>query len=167
MAVSSSRSRMQVLGAAPNGGRPHASNAGQDVFDAVVAENAGKIGETQWRGCADRRRLSMSERRTVSTSGSSGILEVMTGTRCWHHDWRAGSVPRRRLDVARTVEWEWPTRQASDCIFCRIARGELGTEFVAESEHNVAFRDLASAGAGACPGRAKTALFGVASASGE
>ena len=31
---------------------------------------------------------------------------------------------------------------ASDCIFCRIARGELGTEFVAESEHNVAFRDL-------------------------
>ena len=31
---------------------------------------------------------------------------------------------------------------ASDCIFCRIARGELGTEFVAESEHNVAFHDL-------------------------
>ena len=31
---------------------------------------------------------------------------------------------------------------AEDCIFCRIARGELGTEFVAESEHNVAFRDL-------------------------
>lgn len=30
-----------------------------------------------------------------------------------------------------------------DCIFCRIARGELGTPFVAESEHNVAFRDLA------------------------
>ena len=29
-----------------------------------------------------------------------------------------------------------------DCIFCRIARGELGTEFIAESEHNVAFRDL-------------------------
>jgi histidine triad (HIT) family protein len=30
----------------------------------------------------------------------------------------------------------------TDCIFCRIVRGELGTEFVAESEHNVAFRDL-------------------------
>ena len=30
-----------------------------------------------------------------------------------------------------------------DCIFCRIARGELGTPFVAESEYNVAFRDLA------------------------
>jgi histidine triad (HIT) family protein len=29
-----------------------------------------------------------------------------------------------------------------DCIFCRIARGELGTELVAESEHSVAFRDL-------------------------
>jgi histidine triad (HIT) family protein len=28
------------------------------------------------------------------------------------------------------------------CIFCRIVRGELGTEFVAESEHTVAFRDL-------------------------
>jgi histidine triad (HIT) family protein len=30
----------------------------------------------------------------------------------------------------------------TDCIFCRITRGELATEFVAESEHNVAFRDL-------------------------
>jgi histidine triad (HIT) family protein len=29
-----------------------------------------------------------------------------------------------------------------DCIFCRIARGELGTEFVAESEAAVAFRDI-------------------------
>src|SRR5262245_55610907 len=33
--------------------------------------------------------------------------------------------------------------QADNCIFCRIVRGELGTEFVAESEHCVAFRDLA------------------------
>lgn len=31
---------------------------------------------------------------------------------------------------------------SSDCIFCRIARGEIETDFVAESEHNVAFRDL-------------------------
>ncbi|MGH2534031.1 MAG: histidine triad nucleotide-binding protein [Thermomicrobiales bacterium] len=31
---------------------------------------------------------------------------------------------------------------SQDCIFCRIANGELGTEFVAESEHAVAFRDL-------------------------
>lgn len=31
---------------------------------------------------------------------------------------------------------------AADCIFCRITRGELGTELIAESEHNVAFRDL-------------------------
>lgn len=30
-----------------------------------------------------------------------------------------------------------------ECIFCRIARGDLGTLFVAESELNVAFRDLA------------------------
>ena len=30
----------------------------------------------------------------------------------------------------------------ADCIFCRIARGELDTEFLAESEHNVAFHDL-------------------------
>lgn len=29
-----------------------------------------------------------------------------------------------------------------ECIFCRIARGELGTEFVAESAHAVAFRDI-------------------------
>jgi len=32
--------------------------------------------------------------------------------------------------------------QNADCVFCRIARGELETEFVAESEHAVAFRDL-------------------------
>ena len=29
-----------------------------------------------------------------------------------------------------------------DCIFCRIARGELGTEFVGESASAVAFRDI-------------------------
>jgi histidine triad (HIT) family protein len=31
---------------------------------------------------------------------------------------------------------------ASDCIFCKIARGDFGTPFVAESEQAVAFRDL-------------------------
>lgn len=30
-----------------------------------------------------------------------------------------------------------------DCIFCKIAAGELGTAFVAESDHAVAFADLA------------------------
>jgi histidine triad (HIT) family protein len=30
----------------------------------------------------------------------------------------------------------------ADCIFCRIVRGELGTELIAESEDNVVFRDL-------------------------
>lgn len=29
-----------------------------------------------------------------------------------------------------------------DCIFCQIVRGELGTEFVGESENAVAFRDV-------------------------
>ncbi len=29
-----------------------------------------------------------------------------------------------------------------NCIFCRIANGELGTEFVAQSEHAVAFDDI-------------------------
>ena len=28
------------------------------------------------------------------------------------------------------------------CIFCRIVRGDFGTEFVAENDHGVAFRDL-------------------------
>ena len=32
--------------------------------------------------------------------------------------------------------------QTDNCIFCRIAAGEMGTEFVAESEHAVAFRDV-------------------------
>ena len=30
-----------------------------------------------------------------------------------------------------------------NCIFCRIANGELGTEFVAHSENAVAFDDIA------------------------
>lgn len=30
----------------------------------------------------------------------------------------------------------------SDCIFCRIADGAFGTDFVAENEHAVAFRDI-------------------------
>ena len=29
-----------------------------------------------------------------------------------------------------------------DCIFCKIARGDFGTEFVAESERCLAFRDI-------------------------
>ncbi len=33
-------------------------------------------------------------------------------------------------------------QQDDHCVFCRIARGDFGTEFVAESEHAVAFRDL-------------------------
>jgi histidine triad (HIT) family protein len=31
---------------------------------------------------------------------------------------------------------------AADCVFCKIARGDFGTEFVAESSRAVAFRDL-------------------------
>ena len=31
---------------------------------------------------------------------------------------------------------------AGACVFCRIVRGDFGTEFVAESEQAVAFRDL-------------------------
>jgi histidine triad (HIT) family protein len=30
----------------------------------------------------------------------------------------------------------------SDCLFCRIVAGELGTEFVAENDYAVAFRDI-------------------------
>lgn len=29
-----------------------------------------------------------------------------------------------------------------ECIFCRVVRGEFGTEFLAENVHGVAFRDL-------------------------
>jgi histidine triad (HIT) family protein len=32
--------------------------------------------------------------------------------------------------------------EAADCLFCKIASGALGTEFIAESEHAVAFRDI-------------------------
>jgi histidine triad (HIT) family protein len=30
----------------------------------------------------------------------------------------------------------------SDCIFCRIASGEMGTELIWEGDHVVAFRDI-------------------------
>ena len=30
----------------------------------------------------------------------------------------------------------------ADCLFCRIIAGEFGTEFVAENDHAVAFRDI-------------------------
>jgi len=29
-----------------------------------------------------------------------------------------------------------------ECIFCKIASGQLGTELIAENEHAVAFRDI-------------------------
>lgn len=29
-----------------------------------------------------------------------------------------------------------------DCIFCKIIAGEFGTEFIAENEHAVAFKDI-------------------------
>lgn len=32
--------------------------------------------------------------------------------------------------------------KVSDCIFCKIAAGELGTELVLENDHVVAFHDL-------------------------
>lgn len=32
---------------------------------------------------------------------------------------------------------------STDCLFCRIAAGELGTEFVYEDDHVVAFKDIA------------------------
>lgn len=34
------------------------------------------------------------------------------------------------------------TNTLPECLFCRIAGGEMGTPFVAESEYAVAFRDL-------------------------
>ncbi|MCC6792908.1 MAG: histidine triad nucleotide-binding protein [Thermomicrobiales bacterium] len=32
--------------------------------------------------------------------------------------------------------------QADECVFCRIVRGDFGTELVAENERAIAFRDL-------------------------
>lgn len=33
--------------------------------------------------------------------------------------------------------------RSDDCIFCKIASGEMGTSFVVETEHVVAFDDIA------------------------
>jgi histidine triad (HIT) family protein len=32
--------------------------------------------------------------------------------------------------------------ESQDCVFCKIVRGEFGTEFLAESENAVAFNDI-------------------------
>lgn len=41
---------------------------------------------------------------------------------------------------------EWMTmpdhKGEADCVFCKIVRGDFGTEFVAESDSAVAFRDI-------------------------
>ena len=34
-------------------------------------------------------------------------------------------------------------RTSSDCLFCRVVTGEIPADVVAESEHSVAFRDIA------------------------
>ena len=34
------------------------------------------------------------------------------------------------------------TEENLDCIFCKIIAGEFGTEFVAQNEHAVAFKDI-------------------------
>lgn len=34
------------------------------------------------------------------------------------------------------------TTEVEACVFCRIVRGDFGTEFLAQDEHAVAFRDL-------------------------
>lgn len=44
--------------------------------------------------------------------------------------------------MPRTCNPEELDTMTDECIFCRIVRGEMGTPFLAESEHNVAFRDL-------------------------
>lgn len=32
--------------------------------------------------------------------------------------------------------------ESDNCIFCRIARGDFGTEFIGESQNAIAFRDI-------------------------
>jgi histidine triad (HIT) family protein len=34
---------------------------------------------------------------------------------------------------------------SDDCVFCKIIQGDFGTEFIAESENAVAFRDISPA----------------------
>ena len=58
------------------------------------------------------------------------------------YDGVLSSGSRQRIDRgARPLD--------ENCIFCRIANGEMGTEFVAQSEHAVAFDDIAPIRSGA------------------
>jgi histidine triad (HIT) family protein len=46
-------------------------------------------------------------------------------------------VPRKREQPP-----EQSMSEPTECVFCRIVRGDFGTQFVAESESAVAFRDI-------------------------
>ena len=47
------------------------------------------------------------------------------------------------MSVNRSADSNEEDSLDENCIFCRIANGELGTEFIANSEHAVAFDDIA------------------------
>ncbi len=65
--------------------------------------------------------------------------------------WHTASISHGQRSIADAISdgtvsilrrWRFALSHDPDCIFCKIVRGELGTEFIAESEHGVAFRDL-------------------------
>jgi histidine triad (HIT) family protein len=130
----------QVLGTAPDLGDFAPLDACQDILGAVATEHAREVGEAQ------------GEDVPADDLVDQGAANGFDLGEFWHTRVAIGSPERgeqrSRERTTALIQGEFPARermadtQATDCIFCRIARGELGTEFVAESEHNVAFRDL-------------------------
>ena len=70
-------------------------------------------------------------------------------------DARRGELVRAVADGITRTAWRGSVegvKRMSDCIFCRIAAGEIPAEVVAEDDEFVAFRDAQPAGAGARAG---------------
>ncbi len=87
--------------------------------------------------------------KTGDGSSDNGRLErpanCLDFWQFWHTGRDTSWTRCARVDGStRTVEtMEMPDHKGeSDCVFCKIVRGDFGTDFVAESESAVAFRDI-------------------------
>ncbi len=108
--------------------------ANTDGLGIVVADNSREIPESQ------RDDLAADQRRFETPANRFDFRQF------WHTDngprgssSDARSMVARRIPGSRMTDSDGTER---DCIFCKIARGEFGTEFVAEGKTAVAFRDL-------------------------
>ncbi len=121
----------QVFGAAADGRDFPSDDPRGNCLDLLLPHNAGEGGRAQsHNGPADDER-------------GKGAADGLDFGKFWHTS--SGTLQQgSRIAVDRTTSGRdaGDGEATGDCVFCRIARGELGVEFLAASEHAVAFRDL-------------------------